>query len=80
VAKELAVQGVRVNAVAPGFVEAPVTKAHTDPLRTSLRARTPLGRFGSREEIAATVAFLAGDDAGFYVGATLSPNGGIVTT
>jgi 3-oxoacyl-[acyl-carrier protein] reductase len=79
VAKELAVQGIRVNAVAPGFVEAPETKAHTDRLRTALRLRTPLGRFASREEIAATVAFLASDDSGFFVGETLSPNGGLVT-
>jgi 3-oxoacyl-[acyl-carrier protein] reductase len=79
VAKELAVQGIRVNAVAPGFVEAPVARAHTDKLRAALRARTPLGRFATREEIAATVAFLASDDAGFFVGETLSPNGGLVT-
>ena len=40
----------------------------------------PLGRFGQSEEIAGTVAFLASDDGGFFIGETLSPNGGIVTT
>jgi 3-oxoacyl-[acyl-carrier protein] reductase len=80
VAKELIVQGVRVNAVAPGFVETPTSEMTSEPLRAALRLRTPLGRYGRREEIAATIAFLASDDAGFLVGETISPNGGIVTT
>jgi len=80
VAKELIVQGVRVNAIAPGFVETASPKPFTGPLQAATQLRTPLGRYGQREEIAATVAFLASDDASFFVGATLSPNGGIVTT
>ncbi len=80
VAKELIVQGIRVNAVAPGFIDTAASEAIDNPLREAQRLRTPIGRFGRPEEIAATVAFLAGDDAGFYVGQTLSPNGGIVTT
>ena len=80
VAKELIVQGIRVNAVAPGFIETPTAGMHADKLRTAQRLRTPIGRFGRSEEIAGTVAFLASDDAGFFVGETLSPNGGIVTT
>jgi 3-oxoacyl-[acyl-carrier protein] reductase len=79
VAKELAVQGVRVNAVAPGFIDTAASQAVDTPLRQAQRDRSPLGRFGRPEEIAATVAFLAGDDAAFFVGETLSPNGGIVT-
>ena len=80
VAKELIVQGVRVNAVAPGFIETPMSsRALSDGLATATRLQTPLGRLGRPEEVAATVAFLAGDDAGFYVGETLSPNGGFVT-
>jgi 3-oxoacyl-[acyl-carrier protein] reductase len=79
VAKELAVQGIRVNAVAPGFIDTAASEAIDNPLRQAQRERTPLGRFGRPEEIAATVAFLASDDAGFFVGETLSPNGGIVT-
>jgi len=80
VAKELIVQGIRVNAVAPGFVDTATSEALDNPLREAQRLRTPIGRFGRPEEIAAAVAFLAGDDAGFFVGQTLSPNGGIVVT
>jgi 3-oxoacyl-[acyl-carrier protein] reductase len=79
VAKELATQGIRVNAVAPGFIDTEASRRIENRLRDEQRRRTPLGRFGRPEEIAATVAFLAGDDAAFFVGATLSPNGGIVT-
>jgi 3-oxoacyl-[acyl-carrier protein] reductase len=79
VAKELAVQGIRVNAVAPGFVDAPTAGLQGDRVRTALRLRTPLGRFARSEEVAAAVAFLAGDEAGYFVGQTLSPNGGLVT-
>ena len=78
VAKELIVQGIRVNAVAPGFVDTAASEAIDNPLREAQRLRTPIGRFGRPEEIAATVSFLAGADAGFFVGQTLSPNGGIV--
>jgi 3-oxoacyl-[acyl-carrier protein] reductase len=79
VAKELAVQGIRVNAVAPGFVDAPTQGMQGDRVRAALRLRTPLGRFAQSEEVAAAVVFLAGDEAGFFVGQTLSPNGGLVT-
>jgi 3-oxoacyl-[acyl-carrier protein] reductase len=75
-AKELIVQGIRVNAVAPGFVD---SRGALDAGRQAQIARTPAGRLGTPEEVAATVAFLASDDAAYYVGATLSPNGGLVT-
>jgi 3-oxoacyl-[acyl-carrier protein] reductase len=79
-AKELIVQGIRVNAVAPGFIETPMsTKSLDDTMGTALRLQTPAGRLGRPEEVAGTVAFLAADDGAFYVGETLSPNGGIVT-
>jgi 3-oxoacyl-[acyl-carrier protein] reductase len=79
VAKELIVQGIRVNAVAPGYLESAGSGIGENALRKAQRLRTPAGRFGRSEEIAGTVAFLAGDDAGFFVGQTLSPNGGLVT-
>jgi 3-oxoacyl-[acyl-carrier protein] reductase len=79
VAKELAVQGVRVNAIAPGFIETSMAGVQDDVVRASLRLRTPLGRLGRSEEVAATVAFLASDDGGFFVGETLSLNGGFYT-
>jgi 3-oxoacyl-[acyl-carrier protein] reductase len=80
VAAELAVQGVRVNAIAPGYIEAATAGLQGRSVREALRLRTPLGRFGRPEEIAGIVAFLASEDAGFFVGATLSANGGIVIT
>jgi 3-oxoacyl-[acyl-carrier protein] reductase len=79
VAKELAVQGIRVNAIAPGYMDAATVPMQGNPVRQSLRLRTPLGRFGRPEEVAGTVVFLAGDDGGFFVGATLSANGGLLT-
>src|SRR5207253_7686354 len=66
VAKELIVQGIRVNAVAPGFLETAGAGIDENALRTAQRVRTPLGRFGLKDEIAATVEFLASDDAGFF--------------
>jgi 3-oxoacyl-[acyl-carrier protein] reductase len=81
VAKELIQQGVRVNAIAPGFIETPMVAASmSETLKAATIMQTPLGRLGRPEEIAATVAFLAGDDASFFVGETVSPNGGVVTT
>ena len=80
VAKELILQGIRVNAIAPGFLEAPGAGVGQVITRTAQILRTPAGRFGRAEEIAGTVAFLASDDAAFFVGQTLSPNGGLVTT
>jgi len=78
-AKELIVQGIRVNAVAPGFVDTRRLKGTLDAGRRAEAARTPAGRLGTPAEIAATVAFLASDDAAYFVGATLSPNGGLIT-
>ena len=80
VAKELAVRGIRVNAIAPGFLESAGTCIEENALRTEQRLRTPLGRFGRKQEIAAAVEFLASDDAGFFIGETLNVNGGLVTT
>jgi len=78
-AKELIVQGIRVNAVAPGFIDTSRLRGSLGSNRRAELARTPAGRLGTPEEVAATVAFLASDDAAYFVGATLSPNGGLVT-
>jgi 3-oxoacyl-[acyl-carrier protein] reductase len=81
VAKELIQQGVRVNAIAPGFIETPMmASSMSETLQAATTMQTPAGRLGRPEEIAATVVFLAGDDASFFVGETVSPNGGLVTT
>jgi 3-oxoacyl-[acyl-carrier protein] reductase len=78
VAAELIQQGVRVNAIAPGHVGTETLQSRLDERRRAIAAETPAGRLGRPEEMAATVAFLASDDAGYFVGATLSPNGGSV--
>ena len=78
-ARELASRGITANAVAPGFVLTELT-ARTCPRRssTSSIARTPLGRFGTTEEIASAVAFLASDEAAFITGQVLAVDGGLV--
>jgi NAD(P)-dependent dehydrogenase (short-subunit alcohol dehydrogenase family) len=78
-ATELIVQGIRVNAVAPGHVATETLQGEISEQRRALAASTPAGRLADPDEIAGTVAFLASDDASYFVGAVLSPNGGLVT-
>ena len=78
--KELIQQGIRVNAIAPGFVDTQlVSGSLTEPLIGAVTMGTPQGRLGRPDEIAAAIAFLCSDDASFFVGETISPNGGFVT-
>jgi 3-oxoacyl-[acyl-carrier protein] reductase len=77
-AKELGRSGVRVNAVAPGFIETPMTAAVPEGVLASMAERTPLARLGKPEEIAAVYAFLASDDASFVTGAVINVDGGLV--
>jgi 3-oxoacyl-[acyl-carrier protein] reductase len=77
--KELIVQGIRVNAVAPGHVGTQTLRDEVGDHRAEIARSTPAGRLADPDEIAATVAFLASDAAGYFVGAVLSPNGGLVT-
>ena len=72
-------QGVRVNAIAPGHVGTETLQGALSHGRRAIAQATPARRLGRPAEMAATVAFLASDDAGYFVGATLSPNGGSVT-
>ncbi len=71
-------KGIRVNAIAPGPIVTDLTATMTPDDRQAFIDALPIGRFGRPEEIAATALLLAGPDGGFYVGATLSPNGGDV--
>jgi 3-oxoacyl-[acyl-carrier protein] reductase len=77
-ARELASRGITCNAVAPGFVLTELTQDLPEALKKELTDRTPLGRFGTVEEIAAAVAFLASDDAAFITGQVLAVDGGLV--
>jgi 3-oxoacyl-[acyl-carrier protein] reductase len=77
-ARELASRGITCNAVAPGFVLTELTQDLPEPLKQELTARTPLGRFGTTEEIATAVAFLASDEAAFITGQVLAVDGGLV--
>ena len=72
-ARELAADGITVNAVAPG----PIATAMTTELPASLRALIPVGRMGRAEEVAAAIAFLAGPSAGYITGEVLDINGGM---
>ena len=77
-ARELASRGITVNAVAPGFVVTELTHDLPQELKDELIRRTPLGRFGTTEEIAHAVAFLASDEAAYITGQVLAVDGGLV--
>lgn len=74
-AKELARNQITVNAVCPGFIETDMVSALSDEVKTAVLANIPLGRFGTAEEVAATVRFLC-TEGGFFTGSQLSLNGG----
>ncbi|RXJ74902.1 3-oxoacyl-ACP reductase [Veronia nyctiphanis] len=76
-AREVASRGITVNTVAPGFIATDMTDALNDDQRAATLAQVPAGRLGEPREIAATVAFLASDDAAYITGETLHVNGGM---
>ncbi len=80
-ALEFASHQVRVNAIGPGFIETPMTEASRadEQIRQRWLAMTPLGRFGLPEEVAYAALFLASDEASFYSGQILHPDGGFFT-
>ncbi|GFM37395.1 3-oxoacyl-[acyl-carrier-protein] reductase [Desulfovibrio psychrotolerans] len=75
--KELAARNVTVNAVAPGFIETDMTRALPDAVRTEYQNAIPMKRFGSVEDIAEAVSFLASPKAAYITGQVLAVNGGM---
>jgi 3-oxoacyl-[acyl-carrier protein] reductase len=76
-AREFASRNITINAVAPGFVQTAMTEELTDAQKAGILAQIPLARYGSDHDIAAAVAFLASDAAGYITGHTLDVNGGM---
>ena len=76
-ARELASRNITSNVVAPGFVDTDMTAALSEEQKAEILNRVPLGRIASAEEIAAVVAFLASDDAGYITGAVIPVDGGL---
>ena len=77
-ARELGSRGITVNAVAPGFILTELTQGLADEWKQRITEQTPLGRFGTTEEVAFAVAFLASDEAAYITGQVLAVDGGLV--
>jgi 3-oxoacyl-[acyl-carrier protein] reductase len=77
VAVEIASRNITVNAVAPGFIETPMTDALPDKVKEEVKTRIPLGRMGSARDVASAIVFLASDEAGYITGHVLNVNGGM---
>lgn len=75
-ARELASYGIRVNAIAPGRIATPLAKLASKEINQTMLERTPLGRFGTPEEIADLVLFLSSEASGYITGETININGG----
>ncbi len=77
-AKELGSRGITVNAIAPGFIETDMTAVLSESVQQNIQAQIPLGHFGKPEDVAAAVAFLASEEAGYITGQVLCVDGGMV--
>ncbi|HEY7913486.1 MAG TPA: SDR family NAD(P)-dependent oxidoreductase [Blastocatellia bacterium] len=79
VAQEVAPAGIRVNCIAPGWIDTPILNNLPEEMRSQMTQMTPLGRIGSPDEVASVALFLASDDSSYVTGQTISPNGGLQT-
>ncbi|MEM0294207.1 MAG: 3-oxoacyl-ACP reductase FabG [Saccharolobus sp.] len=77
-ARELAKYGITVNAICPGFIDTPMTRAVPEKIRQKIIERIPMGRIGKPEDVANLVAFLASDEASYITGEIISVSGGLV--
>jgi 3-oxoacyl-[acyl-carrier protein] reductase len=77
-AREVASRGITVNAIAPGFIETPMTAVLNEKQVTAMAAQIPLGRMGTPQDIARAVKFLASDEASYITGHVLDLNGGML--
>ncbi|HEX3543126.1 MAG TPA: 3-oxoacyl-[acyl-carrier-protein] reductase [Candidatus Acidoferrum sp.] len=77
IAMEIASRNITVNAVAPGFIDTPMTDVLSDKVKEELKARIPLGRLGVPRDVAASIVFLASDEAAYITGHVLDVNGGM---
>jgi 3-oxoacyl-[acyl-carrier protein] reductase len=77
IAIEIASRNITVNAVAPGFIETPMTDVLADKVKEELKTRIPLGRMGSARDVASAIVFLASDEACYITGHVLDVNGGM---
>jgi len=77
IAMEVASRAITVNAVAPGFIETPMTDPLPQELKDKMKSLIPLGRFGHDREVATAIVYLASDEAGYITGQVLEVNGGL---
>ena len=77
-AKELAARGIRVNAVAPGFIDTAMTEKLADNVKDAMLASIPMKKFGNVEDVANVVKFLCSDDSAYITGQVITVDGGMV--
>lgn len=77
ISEEAAPKGIRVNCIAPGWIDTPILNYLPERWRPGMVRHTPLGRIGKPEEVAGVALFLASEDSGFVTGQVISPNGGM---
>ncbi len=77
-AKELATRNIRVNAIAPGFIETKMTEVLSDSVKENIFSQIPLGRMGTPNEVAKVVKFLASEDSSYITGQVINIDGGMI--